>query len=147
METGVQQGRQLQVDDVKCIGCMACSNTCPEKLITLSNLRGRRVLRFGDMCGRHECSRCIEACPEEALSFTEAGGELGESPQAVSFEMACCQRCGVPFTPRRLLDALLNRFPDFLKLKSPKPTWLHLCPQCRRYEEAKGVGISLPAKN
>ena len=51
------------VDESKCDYCLACSNLCQFKAISVM---GSVVLTFEEMC--HGCGGCIAVCPQKAIS-------------------------------------------------------------------------------
>lgn len=59
------------VDESKCTFCLACSELCQFKAISVI---GSVVLTFPEMC--HGCGGCIAVCPQEAISPGKR--ELGE---------------------------------------------------------------------
>jgi ferredoxin len=142
MEKGVPLKKKVRVYHRKCIGCMACSNACPDSVITLTDLAGQRVLRFGYWCGRQECTRCREVCPEGIISLGPELDEIRNGSTVVFLDLAYCKGCGAAFTSQRLLDKLTAELPPLLKSKPTVMTWLRLCPKCRRHKEAEGVSRS-----
>ena len=54
----------IKVDTEKCIGCGACTGTCPVEVLEMKD---------GKACYKNEgcieCGACVGACPVEALSL------------------------------------------------------------------------------
>ncbi|MGD9949652.1 MAG: mercury methylation ferredoxin HgcB [Desulfobulbus sp.] len=60
----------LQVYQERCIGCGACVQVCPHRILTLTG--GRLVVRERDLC--MECGACARNCPTEAVTVTPGVG-------------------------------------------------------------------------
>jgi len=59
---------RLEVDIDKCIGCGACIQACPPRLISMTDQDSRRTIEFA--LGRCTyCARCAEICPEKAITL------------------------------------------------------------------------------
>ena len=102
-----------EVDADKCIGCGACANACPARLIRIVDLdqERRRIVRLLERCVY--CGRCAEVCPEEALTMSdrsELATDLVRQDLVVECEvyMATCQRCGRCYEPATPLDRLMH---------------------------------------
>ncbi len=54
----------IKVDSDKCVGCGACTGTCPVEVL---EMKDGKVVYKGDGC--IECGACVSACPVEALSL------------------------------------------------------------------------------
>lgn len=54
----------IKVDSEKCIGCGACTGTCPVEALEMKD--GKASYK-GDGC--IECGACAAGCPVEALSL------------------------------------------------------------------------------
>ena len=56
-----KNGRLFRVDQIKCVRCMKCVNSCPTKNISFEDGK----FRFGKNC--IGCVRCSFRCPTEAI--------------------------------------------------------------------------------
>lgn len=130
--------RSLIVDEARCFGCRACSSVCPASLIQLEEADGVRSILFAGICVE-ECVLCRDACPQEAIAFEEVGQE--REGVRLRFPLRRCDRCGEPFAPERLLEALPARLEE--ALGTAEAPWVGLCPGCRREQAA--VGLLQPA--
>jgi len=54
----------IKIDSEKCVGCGACTGTCPVEVL---EMRDGKVAYKGDGC--IECGACVSSCPVEALSL------------------------------------------------------------------------------
>jgi len=129
--------KRLRVDEEKCLGCLACANVCPVALITLSEDGARRTLRFAPVCDEEECTRCVDACPEGAISLIPAAEMASEEPLVLTFDLARCAECGTPFTSQDVVSKLLSVVPSSLGAEPEDLAWLRLCPECRRLLEGR----------
>jgi hydrogenase-4 component H len=139
MMTGNPNRLVVDVDTDKCIGCWACTHVCPADLFTFADQDGRRTLRFANTCHYEEdCTRCADACPEEAITLATAT-ETG--PEAVyltaTFDLLDCQQCGTPFTTTRIVDRLLGAIPPEFQTDAAALSWVQLCPSCRQLTEGE----------
>ena len=135
-ETISDNRRNLLVDLERCIGCLACSNICPASLIQLEDALRRRSIRFPRIC-EEDCTRCVEACPERAISLVATGAAPGKEPLTVSFDLIACERCGAPFVTEPILRKLEKVVPSGQKRDTKGSYWLLLCPGCRQKVEGK----------
>ncbi len=60
----------LQLDQDRCIGCGACVQVCPHRILELK--AGKVFIRDSDLC--MECGACARNCPAQALSVTPGVG-------------------------------------------------------------------------
>ncbi|HOT05963.1 MAG: Heterodisulfide reductase subunit A-like protein [Methanosaeta sp. PtaB.Bin039] len=120
--------RQVELEGGRCIGCTACSSSCPAGLIDLSQHNGLRRIRFS-ACDQ-DCQICQEACPTQAIRLVP-----GEASVEVSFPLLACRSCGQPDQPAALLEHLRICLQDIL----PADSWLDICPSCRRKAEGRNL--------
>lgn len=102
-----------EVDVDKCIGCGACANACPSRLIRIVDVdqNRRRITRLFERC--IYCGRCEEVCPEKAITMSdrsELASDLAREDLVFECEiyMATCQRCGRCYVPANPLDRLME---------------------------------------
>ena len=123
------------IDGDKCIGCGACAEVCPPRLITVTDEGAiRRISMNYSRCTY--CARCQEICPAKSATLTEdfedATADRGDLTVSVELELATCTACGTPFITRRMLAKLSDEFsPPWMKEKLEPPDWFQLCPDCR----------------
>ena len=101
---------KLDVDVEACIGCGACANACPSRLILVEDHGYRRTLDFSlERCTY--CARCAEVCPEGAVFLTPefelATGSREDLHIHLEVYMATCRRCGRCYSPASPLDRLM----------------------------------------
>ncbi|MDH7487080.1 MAG: 4Fe-4S dicluster domain-containing protein [Anaerolineae bacterium] len=130
--------RQLLVSAERCIGCRACATVCPAGLITLSDTDRRRTVWFAAVC-REECTRCVEACPTEAINLPTVTGAVRGEGTRLDFELRACAGCGAPVATVEMLAWLRAVIPPEVQTDAEGTQWLELCPQCRQEVEAQRV--------
>ena len=102
---------RVEVDAEKCVGCGACAEVCPPRLIEVSDVsQEKRVLDFYlERCTY--CARCAEVCPEEAITVTKefetATNDREDLHMHVEVFMSTCRRCGRCYEPANPLDRLM----------------------------------------
>ena len=102
---------RVEVDAEKCVGCGACAEVCPSRLIEVSDVnQEKRVLDFFlERCTY--CARCAEVCPEEAITVTKdfetATNDREDLHMHVEVFMSTCRRCGRCYEPATPLDRLM----------------------------------------
>jgi hydrogenase-4 component H len=104
---------QPDIDVDKCVGCGACANACPSRLIRIVDLdqSRRRIVRLFERC--IYCGRCEDVCPEDAITMSarsELASDLARQDLVHESEifMATCQRCGRCYEPDSPLDRLMR---------------------------------------
>lgn len=129
---------KLELDIDKCIGCAACANACPPRLIDIIDIDSKRTLKF--VLGKCTyCARCAEVCPVQAITMSQEFELATENKSDLSIEaelvLAKCQECGTGFTTQRLIDRLMRVLPEEISIEPAALDWLKLCPDCRRIRE------------
>lgn len=132
MSASEAAGKRLLVDVEKCIGCLACANVCPEKLVSVEDDEDLRILRFATICTEADCKRCADCCPEGALSFGREAETIAPEQLVLTFELARCRQCGKPFTSQKLVDRIAPAVSKSLHAKLEELGWIFLCPDCRK---------------
>jgi len=132
---------QVDVNIDKCIGCGACANACPPRLISIIDQDTRRTIKF--VLGRCTyCARCAEVCPEDAITLTRefelATNDKNDLLITVDLNMAKCERCSKLFTTQRMIDKLAEKLPTAVEIEPDAVAkWLNTCPDCRRLIEGQ----------
>ena len=134
---------RLELDISKCIGCGACINACPPRLIRMMDQDSRRTIEFA--LGRCTyCARCAEVCPERAISMTKEFELSTEDKKDLNITaelvMARCGQCSAAYTTQRIVDKLINQVAKEIGVEAAAQDWMKLCPNCRRVHEAQNIG-------
>lgn len=135
------------IDGEKCIGCGACAEVCPPRLISIADLGMRRRIEM-DYSRCTYCARCQEICPVESArctdDFEDATASRDDLTVSVELELFPCKGCGRGFTTRRLMAKLCDEFsPPWMPEKLTPPEWFELCPECRIEKTGAAVDRSV----
>jgi hydrogenase-4 component H len=134
---------RIKVDIDKCIGCGACINACPPRLISMVDQNSRRRIEF--TLGRCTyCGRCADICPEKAILMTKefelSTDDKKDLDITAELFMAKCLLCGTAFTTQRIVDKLLSQIPKEIGIDPAALEGLKHCPSCRKLHEAQNIG-------
>jgi len=111
------------VDEDKCVGCMACANVCPRKLIVpvephrnvviaCASLAKGAVTTRGCTAGCIGCGLCKKICPQDAITIDH---------NLAVIDYSKCDMCGLCATvcPKHLIkDSKVEILPDPVLTKS-----------------------------
>ncbi len=122
---------KVKVNTRKCMGCGACANACPARLIRMTDSQNERTFLFE--LGRCTfCAMCRDACPQEAIELTPqfelATPDKNDLRFSMTFRLAHCVECGQGVNTERVVNAARER----LILEGGDLAWFGLCPDCRR---------------
>jgi hydrogenase-4 component H len=123
------------IDGSKCIGCGACAEVCPPRLIKVTDRGATRSISM-DYSRCTYCARCQEICPVESArctdDFEDATASRSDLVVSVELEMVPCRDCGRPYITKRMLAKMSDEFsPPWITEKVAVPDWFQLCPDCR----------------
>lgn len=127
--------RELNVDKDTCIGCQACANVCPEVYITRADKGSVRTVQFAGSCAV-DCTRCEEACSENAISLTPSA-EVSPGYITLEFPLLQCTGCSAPYATEKMVNKTRASIAGILG--GEDCAWTSMCPSCRRVEEALGA--------
>ena len=120
--------QKLVIHTDKCIGCRACTSSCPPAMITLSDSDETRTIRFPVTC-TEDCTRCAKVCSEDAITL-EAAAEPVEGFSSVEFPLVNCEECDKPFASAPMIEKV--RRSTSASLDPVSPYWIDSCPNCRQ---------------
>jgi formate hydrogenlyase subunit 6/NADH:ubiquinone oxidoreductase subunit I len=114
-----------------CLGCGACVNACPSRLLTLTD--GPDVITLtADFARCVYCARCADVCPTAAIAMTDRFESAVTNPGALRAEVrlpaAVCPSCGAPLGDTQ---AMVRYARDLTHLPETA-----LCPTCKRRRQA-----------
>ncbi len=127
-------------DSEKCIGCYACYSVCPEQVISLEDVEGKR--QYGTLhASCVVCKECEKACPQEAIEVLpgfELVSYLTSQPlMDLEVPLETCSFCGDHFAPIQFSQELKKRIYEKQAEKSVSNLRLPFdpyttCPKCKR---------------
>lgn len=124
------------IDGDKCLGCGACAEVCPPRLIQVVD-KGteRRIVLNYSRCTY--CARCQEVCPTGAITCTEefetATADRASLSISVGLKMVRCRSCGKPFMTQRMLKKMFTEYNPLSQDNALKDSvWFWYCPNCRQ---------------
>ncbi|MGE5675353.1 MAG: 4Fe-4S dicluster domain-containing protein [Mycobacterium leprae] len=117
-----------ELDGTQCVGCGACVNACPARLIGLYDREGRRVLT-ANLHRCTYCGRCAEVCPTGAMRMSTQFETVTADPAQLhlraDLQLAGCTACGRPLgTTRQMVQYMAELGLD--------PGTAALCTRCKR---------------
>lgn len=135
----------VRVDAEKCIGCSACANACPPRLITLEDRDGYCHLTF-NLTRCTYCARCRDVCPEQAITLTEqfetATPNLEDLQIHIQLKLIHCRRCGKVVGTRRSAMRVKNTLAEKMDIDPDEIEWLNLCLDCKRQTALERPGLT-----
>ena len=113
-----------KVDSEKCVGCMACTQVCPRKIIVpveydkhvriacASHAKGAVTVR-GCTQGCIGCSICVKVCPKDAISIDK---------NLAVIDYSKCDSCGLCATvcPKKLIVDTMEGTPEEIAAAAKK---------------------------
>lgn len=122
---------KVEVDVPRCIGCGACANACPARLINVLDADDGRTLFF-ELGRCTYCAACRDACPRQAITLTPqfeiASTTTADLQIHLTFKLVHCRECGQVVNTERAVNLVREQLgQDYGDL-----AWLDLCPTCRR---------------
>ena len=128
------------VDFARCIGCGACANVCPPRLILLEDVNSYREVSF--TLGRCTyCGSCRDVCPTQAIQmsaqFETATPDIDDMNIMLRLKLITCRECGEVITTRRMANRVENALHEAGYDQTEN---VDLCLSCKRK-----LGLSSPA--
>jgi formate hydrogenlyase subunit 6/NADH:ubiquinone oxidoreductase subunit I len=125
------------LDAQRCIGCGACANACPPRLISLVDEGECRRLHF-ELARCTYCASCRDACPRQALTLTLAFETATTSTEDLVIDFALplahCRLCGEPLGTQRAFEDVRQTLQEAGALTEEGLAFLELCTNCKRWE-------------
>jgi hydrogenase-4 component H len=133
-----------QVEASNCIGCGACANACPARLISLSDDGEYRLLEF-ELGRCTYCASCRDACPQQAITmspeFETSTGSKDDLVVKIRLKLVRCRLCGQVVTTQRALDRVKNDLAQSGKFSVEMISGLDLCLSCKRKEALRTTSL------
>ena len=123
---------EIAVDDDRCTLCSTCARLCPTGAIGYFDRPAAQLQFFEASCV--QCGICQRGCPEHAIALHPrfAPRAVRQIWRVISEDpLASCIECGQPFIPEKLLNSLLRKAEEDLKLQPEQTEQLRRCPDCR----------------
>ena len=126
-----------RVEVSKCIGCGACANACPARLINLSDDGEYRLIQFP--LGRCTyCASCRDVCPQQAIvmspEFETSTSSKDDLVIRMQLKLVRCRLCGQVVTTQRALDRVQSDLTQSGEFSFEMISALDLCLSCKRKE-------------
>ena len=123
-----------RLDLKKCIGCSACTLSCPMGAIESVDWENERIFMYS----RYECiccAKCVKTCPEEAAELRHGISFKGIFQVFTKWniqrlKLKACTICGIMIAPIVQVDKVAIKVPE---------QDIDLCPRCRRAKLMKVV--------
>ena len=128
---------KVVMDADKCIGCGACANACPPRLITFQDTEKYRVM---DLALRRctYCAQCRDVCPQHAITlstqFETASPSMDDMSIQVSLKLVRCKKCGEVVGTRREIEKIKAQLTQQSGMMPNSMIWLDWCLACKRKE-------------
>ncbi len=122
------------LDPAHCVGCGACANACPARLILVSDAGRYRTLDF--KLGRCTyCASCRDVCPQQAITMTSqfelSTTMLDDLNIRVQLKLVRCRNCGDVVSTQRMVNLVKEKL-DTSDLNMENTAYLDLCLDCKR---------------
>lgn len=133
---------KLEMEVEKCIGCGACANACPARLIIIEDSDGYRSLSF-ELARCTYCARCRDVCPTGALALTNqfetATPTISDFTIHIKLKLLYCDECNGVLGPKRSVERVFTDLSAKTELHAEEMKWLNLCPECKRKKTMQDV--------
>ena len=127
------------VDFSCCIGCGACANACPARLIKFQDEDGYRQITF-DLGRCTYCGSCRDVCPEQAIAmspqFETATVSKDDLIIRLKLKLVKCRLCGQVVTTQRIVNKVVAILNETAHEQSQTEN-VNLCLQCKRKQALK----------
>ena len=125
------------VDGVRCIGCGACANICPPRLINLKDADGYRQITF-ELGRCTYCANCRDVCPEKAITMSSQSetstSSIDDLLISLKLKLVKCRSCGEVVTTQRIVDKVKYKLNEEQHNQTDN---LNLCISCKRRSALK----------
>ena len=120
------------VDVERCIGCGACANICPPRLIILKDMDSYRQVTF-ELGRCTYCANCRDVCPVQAIIMSPQSETSTPSMDdlliSLKLKLVKCWSCGDAVTTQRIVDKVTN---ELNEEQHDQTDNLDLCISCKR---------------
>ena len=135
-----------RLDPSRCMGCGACANACPSRLIATHDDDDYRTVEF-DFRRCTYCARCRDVCPQQALvmsdRFETATPAPGDLHLTILLRLVRCRECDALVGTERLVSRVRDQLSEQLGEPPEAINWLDLCADCRRAQAVSDTALRL----
>jgi formate hydrogenlyase subunit 6/NADH:ubiquinone oxidoreductase subunit I len=128
---------KVVMETERCVGCGACANACPPRLITLRDTEKYRVMDL-ELRRCTYCAQCRDVCPQKAITlstqFETASTSMSDMQIQLSLKLVRCKKCGEVVGTQRQIDQVKAQLTAQMGLALNTMIWLDWCLACKRQE-------------
>lgn len=136
---------KVVMDAERCIGCGACANACPPRLITFHDTAKYRVMDL-ELRRCTYCAQCRDVCPQKAITlsmqFETASTAMRDLEIQLALKLVRCKKCGEVVGTQRQIDQIKAQLSEQMGFVPNTMIWLDWCLACKR-QEALNTAVML----
>jgi hydrogenase-4 component H len=134
------------VDAMLCIGCGACANACPPRLIDMADNSEFRTVSF-ELSRCTYCGSCRDVCPAGAVAmssqFETATPHTQDLRISLKLKLVRCALCGEVVGTQRAIDRVSADLVGAMGQAAETIGRLDRCIHCKRKEAMTTAGLAI----